>query len=276
MLQKKYSTILLNNRCGLSIFLISFFILSNALVAKSNDLRQMNHSNSKINRIQFIRANEDRPDSRGTPPTTHGVGSRGDCPETQIPLTRLVGSKDLDLTVLPYPTIWVYMPYTSAQIPSGQFNFYLQNKEENTLYQTSLLLPIQPGVIAIHLPQAQVNPLNINEKYRWYVTVDCSQNDLEQDGDLAFVTGQIKRIPLTKKLEQQLESKTLLERVQLYAKNGIWYETLTELAQQQMNEQKLLAIWRNLLTSVGLEDISQEPILKNAPESTTESSREEF
>ena len=242
--------------CCLAVFFAVFFSLSEPLLGQSNERK------SQLNPIQFMRANDNPPDSRGTPPTTHGAGSRGECPETQIPLTRLVGSKDLDLTIRAYPTIWVYIPYTSAQTQSGQFNFYLQDGEENTLYQNSLSLPAQPGIVPIELPPSQINPLTINEKYRWYVTVDCSQNTSDRDANLAFVTGQIRRIPLTPKLKKQLESKILLERVRLYAENGIWYDTLTKLAQLHINEPQLLKIWRDLLTDVGLERVSQEPILE--------------
>ena len=240
-----------------TVFFAVFFSLSEPLFGQSNEKK------SQANPIQFMRPS-DRADPRGTPPTNHGAGSRGECPETRIPLTRLVGSKDLDLTIRAYPTIWVYIPYTSAQTQSGQFNFYLQEHdgEENTLYQISLSLPPQPGIIPIELPPSQVNPLAINEKYRWYVTVDCSRNASDWDSNLALVTGQVRRIPLTAKLKKQLESKTLLERVRLYAENGIWYDTLTELAQLQINEPKLVRIWKDLLTNVGLEKISQEPILE--------------
>ncbi|WP_257237011.1 DUF928 domain-containing protein [Nostoc sp. 'Peltigera malacea cyanobiont' DB3992] len=51
-------------------------------------------------------------------------------------------------------------------------------------------------------------------------------------------------------------------------KTGIWYEALTILAQlRQKNPQDtaLQAEWRNLLSSIRLDDIVAEPILSDKP-----------
>jgi hypothetical protein len=53
------------------------------------------------------------------------------------------------------------------------------------------------------------------------------------------------------------------ERVAIYAQAGLWYETvdsLLQLRRQYPNDKDLAEAWKTLLTTVGLGDISSEPI----------------
>jgi len=54
--------------------------------------------------------------------------------------------------------------------------------------------------------------------------------------------------------------------VSVYAKNGIWYETITTLAQlrrQTPTDSRLTAQWTKLLESQGLESIADQPLVKS-------------
>ncbi|NJK48594.1 DUF928 domain-containing protein [Candidatus Gracilibacteria bacterium] len=218
-------------------------------------------NSNQSDKIRFIRVNSEDPDPKGTPSSEGGTGSRGDCSTTEIPLTRLVGSKSLELTVSDRPTFWFYIPYTAKEAPYGEF--FLQDRKGNTLYHDRVKLSKSPGVVGFTLP-AQVAPLAIEQKYSWYLTIDCPQrqNAPSKFPSPAFLTGEVQRIELTSELKNRIETaKTPLEKVKIYAQNGIWYETLTELANLYLIQPALTKTWADLLKDVGLEKLIQEPVL---------------
>jgi len=217
--------------------------------------------------IRFIPSQKiPTPDKKGTPDNDTGTGSRSqtNCPQKDIPLTPLVGGKEnleLTLTTSTHPTFWFYVPYTAEEVVSGEF--YLQDQEGNNIFETKITLPTEPGIIGISLPP-EIKPLEINYQYRWYLVINCPEIEGENNSSPAWVEGLVQKIPQ----EQITTFSTLppLERIEIYAENGIWYDTLTELAKlkiAQPNSQELITIWSNLLNSstVGLETVSQKPIL---------------
>lgn len=240
-----------------SILAISFTLFS----ASDYAYIALAQSKAESIRIRFMAANSGNPDSRGTPPTENGTGSRGNCPVTKIALTSLVGSKNLSLTVSEHPTFWFYVPYTVKEASNGEF--FLQDQQENTIYKTQFVLPDKPGIMSIRLP-SDVKPIQSNQNYRWYLSINCSSGQSSDTlvGQM-FLTGQIQRILLTDELKRQLNlAQTPLDRVQVYAQNGIWYDTLTEFANLYRVQPTLATTWTNLLKDVGLESIAQVPIVK--------------
>jgi hypothetical protein len=254
------------SRFTLACLAVSLFSYPTSVLAQfegatfSRSVTQTANS-SQPERIRFIRANTGNPDPKGTPPTDHGTGTRGDCPTTKLPLTRLVGSKTLELTASDRPTFWFYVPYTSQEASSGEF--FLQDREGNNLYQTQLTLSQSPGIIGFALP-SQVKPLMENRFYRWYFSINCPQRQGTSNkfASPAFITGQVQRIKLTSDLKNRLEiAKTPLEKVHIYAQHGIWYDTFTELANLYLNQPQLATIWADLLKEVDLENFVQEPVI---------------
>jgi hypothetical protein len=217
--------------------------------------------------IDFVPANADPPD-RGTPQADLGTGSRGDClsKENMPPLTRLVGSQQLHLTVDGYPTFWVYLPYSPQEAPEGEFSL---QEGDNGLYRTRVPLTATPGIIGIRLPST-VSPLTIGKEYRWYFDINCpTPQTLAGDNAPASVTGLVERIAPPANLESELQTApTPLEKIKIYAKYGIWYETLTkliELRQKEAQNSSVEKMWRDLLSDrqVGLENIIKQPIVGN-------------
>jgi hypothetical protein len=220
--------------------------------------------NSQVSQVRFLPANSDktkRPDSKGTPPTTVGTGSRGNCLEKEIPLTALAGTKPLDLTMSKYPTFWIYVPYSAKEAPFGEFS--LQDGAENDVYRTKFALPATPGTIAISLPSS-ATALEVDRKYRWYLKINCPRpsDSLDEFSTPAFVTGQIQRTLPTSELETQLKTaKTALDRTKVYAQHGIWYDTLTELTSLDLTQPDLAFVWTNLLQDAGLGKVARQPVI---------------
>jgi Domain of Unknown Function (DUF928) len=118
-----------------------------------------------------------------------------------------------------------------------------------------------PGIISIKLPET-VAPLEINKKYRWSFSYLCSPKDSSKD---AIVHGYVQRINLSSEIKNQLETATTpIDKIAIYAENGFWYETLTELARlrlQQPRNEIFMREWLELLKSVDLNEITTEPLI---------------
>lgn len=247
------------HRLVIALSLSSLIIYPTQLIAQSTS------NNSEIRFIPRTVQASPSGGTRGNPPTSGGTGSRGDCLAKSLPLVRLVGFNNLEFTVSDRPTFWVYLPYTSTEGTSGEFS--LQDGDVD-IYRTSFTLPKTPGIVSITLPSS-VKPLEIGKKYRWYFNVNCSsEQTANQATTPAFVTGRVQKIALNSEIESQLKAATTLERIAIYAKNGIWYDTINELALLRLQEpqnQEAVKVWNQLLKSefVGLGEIVAQPIIGN-------------
>jgi len=204
----------------------------------------------------------------GTPTTNNGTGTRGDCEykEGDLVLTRMAGGKNFQLTVSEYPTFWVYVPYGSDKVSSGEFSI---QQGENDIYRATFKLPATPGIVSVTIPKTET-PLEPDKTYRWYVEISCPASTQSPQVATrlapASLTGFVRRVAQSPELEAELnQAKNPLERVAAYAKHDIWYDMLTELAQLRLEypEDSILeSIWLELLEDerIGLKEIKQEPI----------------
>jgi Ran GTPase-activating protein (RanGAP) involved in mRNA processing and transport len=72
----------------------------------------------------------------------------------------------------------------------------------------------------------------------------------------------VRRVEPSAKLISQLKQANPLQKAVIYAKNGIWVESISTLAQLRREYPQNLRVmdyWRSLLKSVDLQDISQQP-----------------
>ncbi|WGV24406.1 DUF928 domain-containing protein [Halotia branconii] len=193
------------------------------------------------------------------------------CLEVKPQLTALVPSTESPPTVTNVwgwttktnPTLWFYMPYTKDSAYPTEF--VLQDQQSNPIYQQAIALPSQPGVISISLP-TNAPKMDVNKQYRWFLTVYCDQ---QKQSPPIYVEGVIQRVNINPKVTQQLQTATPLQQSAIYAQNGIWHDALTTLAQLRQKDPQdkaLKTAWRDLLTSIGLDDIVAKPILPEKSE----------
>ena len=198
----------------------------------------------------------------GSAPSGRGGASRGEvaCSSNPIEFSRHflpltpVDSK-YGLTVSERPTFFVNIPPSSAQ----KAFFSLKDERGKVYYQAMLPINKQGGIMRIDLPQS-ISPLDIDRPYQWGIAALCS-GKLKPDSP--FVSSWIKRVSPSTNLMNQLTKAAPIERTALYSTNGIWYDTLTTLAdirQQQPNNTNLLSTWNALLNSVGLGEIAGQPL----------------
>lgn len=196
----------------------------------------------------------------GTPRRRESAAVRGGCGNsTDEQPVALLPPKQPALTVAKYPTIFVSLPQTSAK--EAEF-FLLEDNKDEALYETTVTLPSNPGIVSVSLPDNRTLPaLEVGKTYHWYFLMICNPQD--RASDLA-VDGQIQRVEPSSNLVAELKNALPRDRAALYAEAGIWYDAISSIAQLRRsspNDTAIASDWAELLKSVGLNTISQKPLL---------------
>ncbi len=168
-------------------------------------------------------------------------------------LTPLLPSNKFGLTYSANPKFYVYVPKTSAVA----LVFTLENRDGDGIEAKRISLTNTPIIVGIQFDK----PLEIGQDYKWIVSVDC----VDPDPENTFSEGIVRRVKPNLALIGKLEKASEIERVNLYAKTGIWYEALTNLAKlrlAQPNDPDIKALWINLLKSSSIESLANNPINK--------------
>ncbi|NEO99258.1 MAG: DUF928 domain-containing protein [Symploca sp. SIO2E9] len=214
------------------------------------------------------------PSGIGAPDHRTGAGTRTprqSCRVTGKPLTALLPSNNFGVTENTHPQFFVYVPAVSLENESIPVEFLLESQDGEDIYQTRFNSNGTAGILAISLPNHEgVSPLKVNSNYKWSFSVICDPD--ERSMDIA-VEGWVRRVKLNSMLNHQLRQLSLSKRVELYAEAEIWHDALASLAQLRLENPDNLEVaaeWSKLLSAVGLEEFSQESIIRVSPKSTLE------
>lgn len=203
------------------------------------------------------------PPNNGAPNSRVAGGTRG-CAISSLAdakkFTALIPDKSPVLTAEAYPDILYYIPQVA---PGKNLEFALVDEQEQDLYATKFT-PGKAGITKLRLSTFKGMPaLQIGKKYRWYLSIICQPEDVSAN---IIVDGDIQRIEVDPLLKKELSQSSSLDRVALYAVNGIWYDAIAHLytARQKNPQAALLGrAWIDLLTSIGIDDaIAQAPLAK--------------
>jgi hypothetical protein len=208
------------------------------------------------------------PPRGGAPQQTRGGASRGDLACTpdqatsELRLIALTPKSTYGLTLADHPSVFAYIPPTSA--PAIFFN--LKDEQGQVIYQTTLPLVSESasegGVIRVDLPKS-IPALELNKPYQWSMAVLCTGRLLP---DSPFISSWVQRTESSPELTQQVTAAAPFDQATLYAANGIWYDTLTTLAdlrQQHPDNADLTSTWATLLDSVELGTVSSAPFIEH-------------
>ncbi|MDF5733791.1 MAG: DUF928 domain-containing protein [Rhizonema sp. PD38] len=196
----------------------------------------------------------------GEPGRRESSASRGlSCADKGEPPTPLTPANEPSLTTVAHPTLFIYVPQNSAQV----LEFTLQDSTSNQeLYKATIKPSKQAGVVSVSLSTNSNAPsLENGKEYTWSFSVVCDTQNRDQDLKAA---GSIERIQTDPNLMIQLQKAQSRERAALYATSGIWLDTLTSIAEIQRshpNDPAVKMDWEDLLKSVGLEKVTQAPLL---------------
>jgi hypothetical protein len=171
------------------------------------------------------------------------------------------------LTTNEHPTLWVYIPYSSALISRIDFILRSGDNPANPLaeplpwrivYQTSIQPSKQAGIVNFSLPKTS-KPLAIDKLYQWEVKLTMKSQPPEE------ITGWIQRANINSNLSDRIKQSNPSQQADLYAENGFWYDALSTLAIQRRDFPTDPAIkdnWHSMLKSVNLEGLVDRPFVK--------------
>ncbi len=206
---------------------------------------------------------------------TRGGGRRGPCPDVETNLTALVPftKKTFKLGQTEYvrENVWGLTTEGSPQFPfyvpfSNQHSlpaeFLLQDEEsKQIIYQSVVKLPSKPGIINVSLPKT-VKPLAENKNYRWFFNIYC---EAQKPIPSLRVEGVVRRVKLSQELARKISGVEPLEKVELYAAAGIWFNSvniLVKLREKEPLNQEFANSWTSLLESIGMSDIAKQALIK--------------
>lgn len=204
--------------------------------------------------------------------------SRCPCYSSSQPLTALIPASNLALTATAHPTFFLYVPHATGDgktanhaVDREQFEveFELADQQQQRVYQTTFNIVSTPGIVSFTLP-ATAPPLEPKKYYHWYFEVICDRDD--RSGD-SVVSGWSRRVELTPTQVQALAQASPLEKPRIYAQAGLWHDllaTIAELRRPQPGNPLLGVVWVELLKSVGLEKVAQEPLVNCCTQPTEE------
>ena len=208
---------------------------------------------------EVVRAEQQKDkDSLIMPTRRIGGGTRRDsCAVNQESLIALIPANSVGMTTSLYPTFFFYLPQTNQ---SRTVEFVLRNQQDELVYEANFDTVGKSGVVSLDLP-TENEPLLLNQDYHWYLSLICDPENRAQD---LVVEGIIRRTELEPVAASQLNQLKPIEKVDFYLQANLWYEAIATLAQLKRgsaHQAELSVKWTNLLHSVGLEQISDQPII---------------
>jgi tetratricopeptide (TPR) repeat protein len=191
------------------------------------------------------------PSGIGAPTGRAIAGTRNDhCLADGKKLVALIPEDQLSLTAMERPTLLFHIPLTSA--PTVKVT--LQDESGTILYTKISTTPAKPDFVQFRFSDFKNSPSLIPGKtYQWTFTLLCNPKNLSAN---VTVSGNIRRIELDPTLIRELKTAKLRDRANLYAVNGLWYDTVATLAealQANPTNSQLAQDWKELIESTGLE-----------------------
>lgn len=187
------------------------------------------------------------PSNLGRPGNREGAATRGTCKfnlaEQQPGLTALIPPSNIGLTTAANPTVFWYLPKNNYQV--GEMMLYKATETEQTLVdRTTFLLE---GRSSLDRFTWANQTLALNQDYRWVLSLICDPANPDPS-QIVYVEGWIRRVDLAPNVQATLAKTQGLNRFQVYAQSGLWYDALTVLAKQPPSPQ-VRQEWSKLLTS---------------------------
>ncbi len=193
------------------------------------------------------------PPSTPPPNRTRSGGSLGDeavCTAGDQSVRALIPVENPVLTTAAHPTFLFYVPYGSEQVQYGEFSVLVGVNEMQRLYRTRFMLPAQPGIVSIQLPESPDYQLKEDTFYHWYFKLACAGHTTPN----IQVDGWVQRVALTPDRQRQIDS----------ASPEVWYDALAQVAEQRLTDPQnpaLMTQWQNLLTTINATELIEMPIV---------------
>ncbi|MEG4417238.1 DUF928 domain-containing protein [Microcoleus sp. LAD1_D5] len=205
--------------------------------------------------------NSFQPPQDGVPGRREGGGTRGlECPTATTALTALIPQSTMGQTISATPTFFYYLPIALDKT----VQFELADESDKTLYKKSFrMVTSRAGIVSVRLDSDGNSPaLEVGKNYQWYFTIKCNPKNSTDD---VLVSGWINRTALAPTVKTELDrSPDRRAKLIIFAQQGLWYEYLATLAQLRLespSDASLALKWLEVLNSVELGKIAQEPLV---------------
>lgn len=197
------------------------------------------------------------PPNRGLPGgRQEGGGVRGPCPNGSEKMTALSPQTDAGLTASGSPSFLLFVPeglslpmeFTLSEYADGN------NQAEKEVYKTRLTLTGTPGIISVSLPGNK--SLDVGKNYYWSFALVCKENAPEAS---IIRGGWVQRAEVSPSLQQEIAKASTEKQADIYAREGMWYDTVATLAQLRRNKPEdttIQARWQALLNGVDLDNLA--------------------
>jgi hypothetical protein len=201
-----------------------------------------------------------KPPDVTAPDNRQGATHRGDTCPPELSIIPLIPPSNRALTVAESPTFFAYISQASTPV---EFTLQTKDTEGTKIYQTTFTVD-KPGIVGVSIPADGDNKksIEVGKEYQWSFAVVCNPED--RSGDY-YVEGFVQRIEPKPSLKSDLAKPEPMARAIAYAKNEIWYDTVTavaELLREAPDDAVLTAEWRQLLQSQRLEEIADRPLVQ--------------
>jgi hypothetical protein len=184
-----------------------------------------------------------------------GAASRQEtCPAEYLDLTALIPETNFGLTWSNNPSFWYYIPEAQDTPLVGELVIQNSTGEQSIIIHRDLIeLDPQGGIFKISPDLEQ--DFEDGETYTLFFKIYC---DLRNPEDYNYVSSQIQKNPMPVDIETEIVASSLSERLQLYAEYGVWYDLVSELGQELLedpNNADLQEMWDELLEKTDLENL---------------------
>lgn len=156
-------------------------------------------------------------------------GSRGCDLGINAQLKLLVPPDHISLTASGHPT---FLWYLSEKISVPILFTLAESRGAIPILEQQVKLE-KPGIMRLKLPD-NVPELVEGKEYQWTVTIVCNQ---WRDSENSYQQALVRRVPIAYQLKRKLKSvNSHLARGLLYAQAGIWYDALSTLYTENLEQ----------------------------------------
>ena len=187
------------------------------------------------------------PPLRGMPMNRMGAATRN--ASSKLPTIMAIVPEHTGFTIQDNPVLFWYL--SKAASCSVEISL-IDDSQYEPLWQSRLSLPVPAGFHRIQIADTGLK-LNTGKTYKWFVALVTDPVHRSKD---IIAGGVIERITPSETLKQKLSQSDPLQRVAIFAEEGIWYDTLSsisDLIDASPGDNALENIRSDLLKQVGLD-----------------------
>jgi hypothetical protein len=247
----------------LKLFLMTMIIVKFGFISRANASETQSDVISKDSPKNLIATeNHQTRTSEGLPTHRRDGGSRsnGSCLAGDRDLVALIPDKIVGMTASISPKLFFYVPETTEP---KTLEFVLRNEDDKLVYETFLAHNGRSGIVDLEIPATIGSSLNSKPNYHWYLSMICNPQQRSRD---IVVEGWMQRVKIDSQIRQQLTKANTLQQVAIYQRQGLWYDALSILATSKATTPTpaIAQKWTELLQSIGLPELSLEPLVEDS------------